>query len=227
VRSRRGVGLAIALALSATASMGSAQDKPAPIETIKAPAEATPAIGSGSYRYQLTLRGDQGEALRRMPFALSLNKGLLPFVAEEKAVWRGVTDDEGRTPVFALPDRIDAKDVLFRPRFGDGPLGEQMQFVSNADGHGMALHYRLVLCTSPPQQFFGLSDADGFTAYAASTAPAHLLAYALDDEPRFVGRDGVLFWTDKAEPGVDLMDRKTARARAKQLKANRKACRKA
>ena len=162
-----------------------------------------------------------------MPFALSLKEGLLPFVAEEKAVWRGVTDDEGRTPVFALPDRIAAKDVLFRPRFGDGPLGEQMQFVSNADGHGMTLHYRLVLCTSPPQQFFGVSDADGFTAYAASTAPAHILAYALDDDPHFIGRDGVLFWTDQAEPGVDLLDRKAARARAKQLRANRKACKKA
>ncbi len=207
--------------------MAGAQDEPAPVASIEAPADATPAIGSGPYRYQMTLRYGQGEAERRMPFALSLKEGLLPFVAEEKAVWRGVTDDEGRTPVFALPNRITAKDVLFRPRLGDGPLGEQMQFVSEADGHGLTLHYRLVLCTSPPQQFSGLSDGDGVTAYAASTTPAHILAYALDDDPHFVGRDEVLFWTDKAEPGVDVLDRKAVKARAKQLKANRKACKKA
>jgi hypothetical protein len=37
----------------------------------------------------------------------------------------------------------------------------------------------------------------------------------------------VLFWTDKAEPGVDVLDRKTAKTAAKQLRANRKACKKA
>lgn len=227
MRLRRFAGSAVTLVLCALASMAHAQEQITPVESIEAPVDAAPAIGTGAYRYQLTLRGEQGEVKRRMPFALSLKTGLLPFVPEEKGVWRGVTDDEGRTPVFALSNRVTAKDVLFRPRFGDGPLGEQMQFVSNADGHAMALHYRLVLCTNPPQQFFGVSDADGFTAYAASDAPAHILAYALDDEPDFIGRDGVLFWNDRAEPGVDVLTRKADRARARQLRANRKACRKA
>jgi hypothetical protein len=226
VRPRRGAALAIALASCSAAFPGLAQEAPSPPEAIEAPAEATPAIGSGPYRYQLTLRGQGGEAQARMPFALSLNKGVLPFVAEDKNVWRGVTDDDGRTPVFALPDRIDPKDVFLRPRFGDGPMGEQMRFVSQGDDQPLVIPYRLVLCTKPPQQFVGMSDGDGFTAYAASSTSARLLAYALDDDPDFIGRDGDLFWNDDADSDPDPLPPETIKARAKQLKANRKACRK-
>lgn len=227
MRPQRGAGLAIALALCAVTSVGRAQEATAPVETIEAPAKATPAIGSGPYRYQLTLRDHLGEAKPRMPFALSLNEGVLPFVTEQKGVWRGVTDDQGRTPVFALPDRITADHLLLRPRFGDGPLGEQMHLVSKTDNQPLAVPYRLVLCTNPPQQFVGVSDSNGFTAYAASVAPAHLLAYVSDDDPDYVGRDGLLFWNDETDPGLAPLDHQAVKARAKQLKANRKACKKA
>lgn len=222
---RRGAALAIALAFSAVRAH--AQEEARPVDAIEAPFDATPAIGSGPYRYQLTLRNDEGEAQPRRPFALSLNNGDLPFVTEDKDVWRGMTDAHGRTPVFALPDKIKAQDIFLRPRLGDGPLGEQMQFTASGDGQPLAMSYRLVLCTTPPQQFVGKAGRDGFTAYAASSAPVRILLYALDDEAVFSGRDGDLFWTDDTDPGVAPLNRQTTKDRAKQLRANRKACRKA
>jgi hypothetical protein len=108
---------------------------------------------------------------------------------------------------------------------GDGPLGEQMHIVSSLDQQPLAsMPYRLVLCTTPPQQFVGLSDSEGYTAYAASSAPAHILLY-VDEEAGFAGRDGYLFWNEETTP-VEPLDAVAAKARAKQLKANRKACRK-
>jgi hypothetical protein len=73
--------LAITLALSAVAPSAGAQDEPVPIDSID-PADASPAIGSDPYRYQLTLRDGrsplhrtrrgavldrQGRAWRRCP----------------------------------------------------------------------------------------------------------------------------------------------------------------
>jgi hypothetical protein len=230
-RPRRGVSAtALALAFWTVAATSRAQTEPPPaadepVETMEAPAGAAPAIGSGAYHYRMTLRDDEGRAVAATPFALSLNKGVLPFVPEAKKVWRGVTDDQGHTPVFALADRIDAKDVLLRRRLGDGPLGEQMHIVSSVDGEPLvSMPYRLVLCTEPPQQFAGLSDSDGYTAYAASSAPAHILLY-VDGEADFTGRDGHLFWNEETTP-VEPLEAAAAEAMARQLKANRKACRK-
>ena len=226
-----GAVLAAALVVWTTASTSRAQTEPPPpapgtvVETIEAPAEATPAIGSGDFHYQATLRDHQGQPIARVPFALSLNRGFLPFVPEAKRVWRGVTDDQGHTPVFALSDRIVAADVLLRRRLGDGPFGEQMHIVSPVRKEPLVeIPYRLVLCTEPPQQFVGLSDGDGYTAYAASSAPAHILLY-MDDEAAFSGRDGYLFWNEETT-AIEPLDAEAAQAMARQLDANRQACRK-
>lgn len=226
-----GAVLAAALVVWTTASTSRAQTEPPPpapdavVETIEAPAGATPAIGSGDFHYQATLRDHQGQPIARVPFALSLNRGFLPFVPEAKRVWRGVTDDQGHTPVFALSDRIVAADVLLRRRLGDGPFGEQMHIVSPVRKEPLVeIPYRLVLCTEPPQQFVGLSDGDGYTAYAASSAPAHILLY-MDDDAAFSGRDGYLFWNEETT-AIEPLDAEAAQAMVRQLDANRQACRK-
>ena len=134
--------------------------------------DAPAAIGSGPYHYRYTLRGYDGKPQKGVPFALDLRAGKLPFVTSAKKVWQSETDEQGRTPVFALPFLLTDGQVFLRPRFGYGPFGEQMAF-SSPDGAPLAnVPYQLVICTEPPSGFVGRSDAQGNIVYAASQAPA-------------------------------------------------------
>lgn len=101
----------------------------------------------------------------------ALNKGHLPFIAEEKGVWRGRTDGDGRTPIFALPFRPRANDVRLLRRVGDGPFGEQFQLVNAAGEVVSGMPYRMLVCTDPPQAYVGRTNANGYTVYAASNCP--------------------------------------------------------
>jgi hypothetical protein len=145
------------------------------------------------------------------PFALSLEKGDLTFVHEQKKVWRGMTDADGRTPVFALTSPVPAEAIFLRPRIGDGPVGEQMRLTDPAGGPLAHTAYRLVLCTDPPQDYAGISDERGYTAYSASSEPRRIIlqlvfaTFGTSDEP--------------AEP--------TADPKAQAVAENRLACSKA
>lgn len=70
-------------------------------------ADTPPAIGSGRYRFQLVLTDAEGKPQPDTDFALSLTRTerRLPFIADEKNVWRGRTNPQGGTPIFALPFR--------------------------------------------------------------------------------------------------------------------------
>jgi len=146
-----------------------------------ADSSAPVAIGSGRYHYRLVLTDNDGQPQANTDFALSLPHGRLPFITDEKNVWRGRTDARGRTPIFALPFRLTSESVLLRGRIGDGPYGEQM-WLGYDQKHALPGHpYRLLLCTDPPQQFFGVTDAEGYTVYAASDRPVPVGIYADED----------------------------------------------
>jgi hypothetical protein len=146
-----------------------------------ADASAPVMIGTGRYHYQLVFTDNDGEPQANKDFALSLPHGRLPFIPDEKNVWRGKTDSQGQTPVFALPFRLTNENVLLRGRIGDGPYGEQM-WLGYDQKHPLPGHpYRLLLCTDPPQQFFGVTDAQGYTVYAASDHAVPVGIYADTD----------------------------------------------
>jgi len=146
------------------------------------PAGSPAAVGRGRYHYRLTLVDAEGNIEPKTPFALSLPHRVLPFVAEQKNVWRGITDARGRTPVFALPFRLRERDVFLRGRIGDGPNGEQFWIGSDAKHPAVDQPYRLVVCTTPPTQYIGHTDARGYTVYAASVTPVRLHLYEADED---------------------------------------------
>ncbi|WP_206239274.1 hypothetical protein [Novosphingobium terrae] len=149
-----------------------------------------PQLGQGRHLYQFELRDWHGKPQPDQPFALSIQnvKGRnLPFVADRKKVYQGVTDAQGRTPVIALPFRIKPGDWRLRERFGSGPYGEDFRLTGPSGKHPLpGLDYTLVACGKVPRHYEGTSNAQGFTAYIASEEPEHLTLYYRgmgDDDP--------------------------------------------
>ena len=172
------------LALFAVSALGGCAHQPAILHDRSVAASTAPntqrvdakaAIGSGPFRYRYILSGPNGKPQANTPFALSLRRGDLPFAADAKKIWQGVTDRNGRTPVFALPFPLAPEQVFLRPRFGSGPYGEQMAF-STPDGGPLGdVDYELVICTDPPTGMIGHADREGNLPYAASEQPARVV----------------------------------------------------
>lgn len=133
-------------------------------------------IGTGPYRYRFVLRDTRtGARAENRPYALSNNALDLPFAADPKDVYQGVTDEEGRTDVFAL-DAAAPTGWFLRERVGEGPFGEQFRLVDGYTGEPLQSRpYAIVFCTQPPQRHEGLTDVDGYTAYAAAAAEIDLV----------------------------------------------------
>lgn len=148
--------------------------------------DRTPVIGSGPYRYRFVLHDSpQGKPAPLRPFALSNRRHHLPFVSDAKQVFRGMTDAEGFTPVFAFTQPIEEDSWLLRERFGDGPHGEQFRF-SHTDGKrrfGIPyVHYKIVVCEPVARLHRGISDGNGHTGYVASASPIQAFLFQLGDE---------------------------------------------
>lgn len=185
------------LLLAALLSLG------APVAASAAPAEATtspqveqirpdphgPQVGSGPHRYQFVLRDTVSAAPAALrPFALSHTAFDLPFVAAEKDVYQGITDAQGRTPVFAFEQAPPAQGWVLLERFGSGPNGERMRLQAG-DGEGIgAMAYELVVCGKTPRLYRGVTTADGDTAYVATSAIVNLLLY-IDADSTAAGGD--------------------------------------
>jgi len=160
---------------SAFFAFAGASAPPAPFLPTVKPAKPA-AIGKGRYHYQLTLREGGTLPMGDTPFALFLSNRPLPFVSAKNQVWQGTTDDFGRTPVFALPFRLRADEVVLRERIGSGPFGAV--FAATADGEPFSVSpYSLVICTDPPRHVLGWTDARGYTAYVAADAPLDIYLY--------------------------------------------------
>lgn len=98
--------------------------------------------GSGRYRYRMRLEP-------RQPYALSHEDINLPFVAEEKDVFQGITDSEGRTDVFAFEQPVDPQGWNLRLRVGEGAYGEQFVFTDQSGNPIAGFNYALLVCGTP------------------------------------------------------------------------------
>jgi hypothetical protein len=133
-------------------------------------------IGQGRYAYRFTLIDPHtGKPWPNRPYALTTgrhNHYHLPFVADEKNVYQGVSDAEGKTALFRLPVRIRDQDWDLRERFGSGPYGETFRLEDDSTGKYLAdFPYLLMICSTPPQYHLGYSYPNGDTAYSASAQP--------------------------------------------------------
>lgn len=172
----------ICLAVASMAAAGCATDRDA---STAGPVNLRPAgpaqLGSGRYLYQFELRDARGKLETDKPFALSTQSKHgpgLPFVADAKKVYQGVTDARGRTPVIALPFRVKPGDWRLRERIGEGPFGEDFRMTGPMGDHPLAgMDYVVVECSIPPRHHEGTTNAQGFTAYIASRQPEQLFLY--------------------------------------------------
>ncbi len=176
-------------AAAAAAEAGEANNPDADRWDALAAGAAAPAggevIGSGAYAYRFVLRHPRtGKLAADTDYALSASRTTdyeLPFVTDEKKVFQGRTDGEGRTPVFRLPVRLPDAAFDLRERFGSGPYGETFHLTDHNDNDLFNAPYALITCTSPPRFFRGYTYASGDTAYTASDGPIHVELRVLDD----------------------------------------------
>ena len=141
--------------------------------------------GSGRYRYRMVLQDPNTPAkpLRMQDYALSHDEIDLPFVADEKDVFQGTTDSEGRTDVFAFDAPLNPNRWRLRPRVGSGPYGEQFVLRQSHDNSVLdKFPYLLLVCDDPPVTHRGYTDAEGQTAYVASNKPVSISVFVLGDD---------------------------------------------
>lgn len=149
----------------------------------------TETIGSGDYAYRFTLLHPRtGKPVPDTDYALSASQATdyeLPFVTDEKKVFQGRTDAEGRTPVFRLPVRLPDTAFDLRERFGSGPFGETFHLTDHNGNDLFNTPYLIITCTTPPRFFRGYTYPNGDTAYTAGTGPTNIQLRVLDavDEP--------------------------------------------
>lgn len=145
--------------------------------------------GTGVYRYRLVLIHPVAHdyVMPNQPYALSHSGINLPFVPEEKDVFQGVTDSQGRTDVFAFEHPVDPKGWNLRQRTGKGSFGEQMVIRDFNKQPFQGVEYALVVCGKKAHVYRGLTDRLGQAAYVASPKPANILLYAplFDEKPKW------------------------------------------
>lgn len=140
-------------------------------------------IGHGTHTYQFRLLGIQEGVQANTPFALSLKiqNERLAFVKDKKNVYQGVTDKNGMTPIFHTLKHYDADAWFIRPRFGQGPNGEDFHLTNESTGEALAgFPYTILMCEKKPKMYTGFTDENGFTAYSASKKPVNLFIYEGD-----------------------------------------------
>jgi hypothetical protein len=136
-------------------------------------------VGEGRYAYQFTLIDPHtAKPWPNHPYALTTgphNHYHLPFVADPKNVYQGVSDGEGKTTLFRLPVKISDRDWDLRERFGSGPNGETFRLTAAGTGKPLSDYpYLLMICSTPPKYHIGYSYPNGDTAYSASDKPERI-----------------------------------------------------
>ncbi|WP_043604458.1 hypothetical protein [Novosphingobium sp. Rr 2-17] len=144
---------------------------------------AVPVIGSGRYAYRFVLIDPHtGTPWPNHPYALTTTKHThvrIPFVADEKNVYQGISDAMGSTVLFLMPYRLPDKAWDIGEQMGSGLNGETFRLTSPSGKPMANFPYLLVICTKPLQYHYGYSYPNGDTAYAASEHAAAVELYAL------------------------------------------------
>lgn len=159
------------------------------LQAASAGASSVEIVGEGRYAYQFIITNPKdGSIWPNHPYALTTLNAFgarsvnLPFVADAKDVYQGVSDSQGRTAIFKLRYRLRDSRWDVRERIGKGDHGETFRLVGH-DGKALGgFPYMLVLCSSPPIYHRGYSYPNGDTAYSASDGPVMAHLYVLDDD---------------------------------------------
>jgi hypothetical protein len=133
----------------------------------------TPVVGNGEYYYQFILTDTNKKPVPNKLYALSTTgaKGQynLEFVQEEKDVFQGITDKNGKTAIFRTTTKIPLENWFLRERVGSGVYGEQFRITSSTDDTSVSDYpYTIVVCDKKPYSYSGTTDSNGYTAYGAS-----------------------------------------------------------
>ena len=71
-------------------------------------------------------------------------------MTDQKKVFQGRTDEEGRTPVFRLPVRLPDAAFDLRERFGSGPYGETFHLTDHNGNDLFNMPYALITHAALP-----------------------------------------------------------------------------
>lgn len=142
----------------------------------------TPVFGNGEYYYQFILTDNNKKPVPNKLYALSTTGGKgqynLEFVNEEKDVFQGITDKNGKTAIFRTKTKIPLENWFLRERVGSGIYGEQFHITSATDNTSASDYsYTIVVCDKKPYSYSGITDSNGYTAYAASEEGVNLLLF--------------------------------------------------
>jgi hypothetical protein len=137
--------------------------------------------GSGRYPYRFVLMNPStNKPWPNHPFRLFAKNLKLPSPQYEGAVYHGVTDANGMTPVFQMKYLLSDQAWVVIERVGEGRFGKS--FIMKSTGRNPApiygYPYALVVCSQPPIVHVGTSDAHGNTAYLAMDAVGTILLMA-------------------------------------------------
>jgi hypothetical protein len=135
-------------------------------------------FGTGRYPYRFILLDPQTNSpWPNHPFRLFAKHHALPSRQPSAAVYHGVTDANGMTPVFRLNNIIPDKGWDLTELVGDGSFGKSFNLKTpgrhSSPVAGYA--YAMVICSQPPVVHFGVSDTNGNTAYLASNEVGEII----------------------------------------------------
>jgi hypothetical protein len=139
---------------------------------------SVPSFGAGPYAYRFTLvHPETGKPWPNQPFRLFSKRHDLPSRQPSPAVYHGVTDAAGMTPIFRMRQMIDDAGWDITERVGEGAFGTS--FTLKRAGRRAAplpgYRYAMVLCSDPAIVYIGTSNARGNTAYLASDNVANVI----------------------------------------------------
>ncbi len=141
--------------------------------------------GSTRFAYRFTLISPEtGAPWPNRPFRLFAKSHHLPSRQPSKKVFHGVTDAQGKTPVFRMDRLIPDRGWVLMERIGDGPFGKS--FLLKRSGTRSeplgGYPYALVVCATPRIVYKGKTSAGGDTAYMTSNAPADMMLMIEGDD---------------------------------------------
>jgi hypothetical protein len=130
-------------------------------------------FGDGRYPYRFMLVNPAtNKAWPKHPFRLFAKNHKLPSRQNGGAVYHGVTDANGMTPIFQMKRKISDQAWDLTERVGEGRFGKSFKMKSSGPNLWpiSGYPYAMVVCSQPPIVYLGTSDARGNTAYLATDA---------------------------------------------------------
>lgn len=137
-----------------------------------------PRYGAARFAYRFTLiNPETGNPWPNRPFRLFAKRHDLPSRQPSANIFHGVTDAQGKTPIFRMERRIPDTGWVLMERIGDGAFGKSFLLTSSGRRSKplRAYRYAVVVCATPKTVYKGYTSASGDTAYVTSDKPARIV----------------------------------------------------